>query len=75
MSERMATKNEEIAALIQEIKDSVTDVDSFCCIVFANLTANTAPLGVITEGQYPLYDVAIPIHDLEKAARLSGMPG
>jgi hypothetical protein len=74
-NEEIAAQSKEIAALNREIKDSATGGDSFCYVVFANLTANTALLGVITGGQYPLYDVAIPIHDLDKADRLSGMLG
>jgi hypothetical protein len=61
---------------ITRIKETIAHIlggDSFCYVVLANITANTALLGVIHEGQYPLYDVAVRIVDLEKAARLSEM--
>jgi hypothetical protein len=79
MSERIAAKNEEIAAqsqeiaaLNREIKDSVIGGDSFCYVVLSNLSARTALLGVIHQGQYPVYDVGIRIVDLEKYDRLGG---
>ena len=72
-TEENLKQTHEVITRIEKTIAHITGGDSFCYVVLANFTANTALLGVIHDGQYPLYDVDIRIHDLEKAARLSGM--
>jgi len=67
LQEALQVKTEEIKALSDRTNASVTGGDSFCYISFAlSDDSNQARLVAMSHGNYPVYDAAVRIVDLEK---------
>jgi hypothetical protein len=62
----------EIITHVEKTIAHITGGDSFCYVALANVSARGALLGVVHQGQYPLYDVSIRIHNLDEFDRLGG---
>lgn len=67
----ISQKNAELALnnseLSKKIANSITGGDSYCYVLVGNPSkTNLSDLMLITEGEYPLYDVEVRIHDLDQ---------
>ncbi len=59
----LAIKNSE---LNEKIASSITGGDTYCYLLMNASKSNRIDLILLTEGEYPLYDVEVRIHDLDK---------
>lgn len=71
---QISQKNSELSLanseLNKKIANSVTGGDSYCYVIVGNPTkSDTVDLMLKSEGEYPLYDVEIKIHDMEQRVK------
>lgn len=64
--EKIAELSQKNSELSEKIAGSITGGESYCYLMLSPKTKNIVNLMIISEGEFPVYDVEVQIHDLRR---------